>query len=362
MSQSQSDVEPAHAAEAAQIISTPFFAQWLAENRLSLAVTAYQSGYFFLIGLDGNGAISVRRRTFDHCMGLAGDGTTLWMSTLFQLWRFENALEPGTTFLEHDRLYVPRLALTTGAIDIHDLGLDATGKPVFVATRFNCIATASETHSFRPLWMPPFISTLTDGDCCHLNGMAMADGKPRYATAVSTTGNVAGWRERRGDGGVLIDIAANEIALDGLSMPHSPRLADGRLYLADSGTGRFGRVDIDRNRFEEISFCPGFIRGMAIHPPYAIVGVSKLRHDNLSGLKLDGELERRNLKARSGILIIDLKSGDIRHALYIEGAVHELYDVVVLSEVVRPMALGLISDEVKEIITPQRDSNSTSSI
>jgi uncharacterized protein (TIGR03032 family) len=337
--------------ESEEVTPSPYFAQWLAEERLSLAVTAYHSGYFFMIGVHGAAQLSIRRRTFDHCMGLAGDGTTLWMSTHYQLWRLENALDLGTTFADHDRLYIPRMAYTTGAIDIHDVALDGAGRPVIVATRFNCIARPSETHSFRPIWKPPFISKLIDGDCCHLNGLAMSNGSLGYATAVSTTDSVGGWRERRVDGGVLIDIATNDVILDGLSMPHSPRFVDGELYLADSGTGRFGRVDTKQGRFEDITFCPGFIRGMAIHPPFAVVGISRLRHDNLSGLKLDGELERRNLKARSGILVIDLRTGNIIHSLFLEGKVHELYDIVVLPDVARPMALGLITDEIRQTIT-----------
>lgn len=328
------------------------FAEWMAEHRLSLAFTTYQAGKLFLIGLNPKGRLSVFERTFNRCMGLAGDGQTLWMSTLYQLWRLENALAPGETAEGYDRFYIPRTAYTTGDLDIHDIGLDAAGKPVFIATLFGCVATLSETHSIRPLWKPAFISRLAAEDRCHLNGLAMTGGVPRYVSAVSMTDVADGWREKRRDGGVVIDVGTNEVLLGGLSMPHSPRLAEGVLYLADSGTGRFGRVDVARGAFEEIAFCPGYIRGMTIHKHFALVGLSRPRHNKtFSGLALDEELKRRDVEARCGLMVIDLRSGDVVHWLRIEGVVEELYDVVVLPGVSRPMALGLISDEIRRTVS-----------
>ena len=134
---------------------------------------------------------------------------------------------------------MPQVGYTTGDLDIHDVAVDAAGRPVFVATLFGCLATTSETHSFTPLWRPPFISKLAAEDRCHLNGLAMRDGAPAYVRAVAATDVADGWREHRRDGGVVIDVATNEIVCRGLSMPHSPRLHDGTLYVLNSGTGLF---------------------------------------------------------------------------------------------------------------------------
>ena len=49
-------------------------------------------------------------------------------------------------------------------------------------TLFSCLAAASPTHTFRPLWRPPFVSRLAPEDRCHLNGLALRDGEPRYVT------------------------------------------------------------------------------------------------------------------------------------------------------------------------------------
>src|SRR5262249_25444545 len=137
----------------------------------------------------------------------------------------------------HDRLYVPRVGYTTADLDIHDVVVEASGRVVFVNTRFGCLATLDERDSFKPLWRPPFLSRWAREDRCHLNGLALRDGSARYATAVSTSDVADGWRDRRRDGGVLLDVADNRTIVSGLSMPHSPRWRDGRVWLLNSGAG-----------------------------------------------------------------------------------------------------------------------------
>jgi uncharacterized protein (TIGR03032 family) len=328
------------------------FTQWLVEHHLSLAFTTYQSGKLFFIGVKPDGRLWVHERTFNRCMGLAGDGQSLWMSSLYQLWRFENALAPGEQHQGCDRLYVPQTGYTTGDIDIHDVALDRQRRPVFVATLFSCLATVSETHSLRPLWKPPFISKLAAEDRCHLNGVATKDGAPAYVTAVAATDVADGWREHRDSGGILIDVASGETVAMGFSMPHSPRLHEDVVYLLDSGTGQFGKVDLAAGRFEPMTFCPGYLRGLAFIDRFAIVGISRPRPDTrtLQDLRLDIALAEKGVSARCGILVIDLKRGDIVHWLHIQGAVQELYDVVVLPGVVRPMALGFKTDEIRRAL------------
>jgi uncharacterized protein (TIGR03032 family) len=218
--------------------------EWLAEHGLSFAFTTYQAGKAFLIGLQQNGRLSVFERTFNRCMGLWANGQTLWMSSLYQLWRFENALAAGELHQGYDRLYVPQIGYTTGDIDIHDIAVDGRGRPLFVATLFSCLGTTSETHSFAPVWRPRFVTKLAAEDRCHLNGVAMRDGAPAYVSAIGATDVADGWREHRREGGVVIDVASGETVCGGLSMPHSPRLQDGTLYVLNSGAGHFGRVDL----------------------------------------------------------------------------------------------------------------------
>lgn len=210
----------------------------------------------------------------------------------------------------------------------------------------------SKRYSFTPLWTPPFLSRLAPEDCCHLNGLALADGEPAYVSAVSRSDVAAGWRDRRHDGGIVIDIEDGEIVLGNLSMPHSPRVYDQRLWVLNLGTGELGFVDRARGRFEPVAFCPGFLRGLAVHDHYAIVGLSKQRRERtFAGLALDQRLKEKDAEARCGLWVIDLRSGHVVHWLELEGVVIELYDVAVLPGVRRPMALGFHSDEIQRLIT-----------
>jgi uncharacterized protein (TIGR03032 family) len=350
------EATPDAAAPKLELLPSRQFPSWLAEQNLSLAFTTYQSGKLFLVGLQPNGRLSIFERSFNRAMGLWAAPQTLYLSTLFQLWRFDNALEPGQAYQGYDRLYVPQVAWTTGDLDIHDVAEDATGRIVFVNTLFGCLATPSEAESFVPLWRPPFLSRLAAEDRCHLNGLALKDGRAAYVTAVSRSDVAAGWRDRRTGGGVLVDVAASEGVLEGLSMPHSPRWHDagdgGRLWLLDSGTGWFGHVDLERGLRERVAFCPGYSRGLACHGAFAVIGLSKPRENRtFTGLPLDEELLRRDAEPRCGLMVVDLRTGDAVHWLRIEGVVEELYDVAVLPGVRRPMAIGLKTDEIRRMIT-----------
>jgi uncharacterized protein (TIGR03032 family) len=344
--------EPSTPQAKLELMPSRQFPNWLAEEQVSLAFTTYQAGKLFLIGLQPNGRLSVFERTFNRCMGLCSDGADgLWMTSLFQLWRFQNALPPGQAQKGYDRLYVPQVGYTTGDLDIHDVAVDADGRVIFVNTLFGCLATTSDRASFVPLWKPPFITKLAAEDRCHLNGLAMDGGRPRYVTAVSQSDVADGWREGRRNGGCVIDVASNAVIATGLSMPHSPRLHNDKLWLLNSGTGHLGFIDVQNGSFEKVAFCPGYLRGLTIVGDFAVVGLSKPRDNRtFTGLDLDDNLKQAKAEARCGLLVIDLRSGDTVHWLRLDGVVEELYDVVALPGVVRPMALGFKTDEIRRTL------------
>ena len=326
------------------------FIPWLQEQRLSLAFTTYQAAKLFLVGLQPNDRLSLYKRTIPRCMGMTAHGNSLWVSSLWQLWRFENILERGESQDGFDRVYVPEVGYVTGDIDMHDMAVDRDGRLVFVNTLFACLATVSETHSFLPLWKPPFVSRLAAEDRCHLNGLAMRDGVPAYATAVSEGDVADGWRDFRRDGGVVIDVAAGEVVLRGLSMPHSPRWYRGRLWLHNSGTGEFGWVDLAASRFESVCFLPGYLRGLDFIGDFAVAGLSKPRKNKeFNGLELQDRMAAKKAVPRCAIVVVDLRSGDAVHWLRMDGAVEELYDVAVLPDCRRPMAIGFVTDEIRRV-------------
>jgi len=330
------------------------FTSWLARIGGSLAFTTYQAGKVFFLGLKPDGKQSVHERTFARCMGLgvSKDARTLLLATHYQIYRFDNVLPSGAKSGHNDAIYVPRLSWITGDLDVHDVDFDPAGRPIFVNTLFSCIAEASDGYSFKPLWRPPFITKLAPEDRCHLNGMALAEGRPRYATAVSMSDVADGWRDKRADGGIVIDIASNEVICDGLSMPHSPRLHGEKLWLLNSGTGELGFVDRDAKRFSPVAFCPGYARGLAFAGDCAIVGLSLPRENRtFQGLPLDGALTSRHAEARCGLVIVDLATGDTIAWVRLEGVVRELYDVAFLPGLQMPAAIGFKTDEILRVIS-----------
>lgn len=331
------------------ISSSRGFAEFLYSHAIALAFTTYQTGKLFFIGVNDRGSLSVFDRTFERAMGLTGDAQTLYLATLYQIWRMDNVLQTGENSTDgYDRLFIPQLGYTTGDLDVHDMGIDSQGNCLFISTRFSCLARVSDNWNFEPIWTPPFISRLAGEDRCHLNGLAMHEGQPRYATACAQSDIADGWRDRRSDGGCVIDIATNNVIATGLSMPHSPRLYRDRLWLLNSGQGEFGYITPNTGEFTPMTLCPGYARGLAFVGDYAIVGLSRPRYEpTFTGLPLGEKLAEKNAEARCGLLVIELTTGDIVQWLRLENTVHELYDVVTLPGSRRPKAFGFKSDEIR---------------
>ena len=335
----------------AQISFTRTLPEWLIANQVSLGFTSYQTGRLYLVGVDTEHRLAIHEVHVARAMGVWADPQRLVLATLNQVWRFENMLPPGQYLGGGDRHYIPRVAHTTGDVDAHDIGVMGDGRIVFVNTLFSCLATLSNTHSFKPYWTPPFISKLAAEDRCHLNGLAMKDGRPAYVTATSRSDVVNGWRARRAEGGFVMDVASNEMVTEKLSMPHSPRWHEGRLWVLNSGTGHLGTVDLASGAFEPKAFCPGFLRGLSFHSNYAFVGLSLPRNGSFSGLALDAELTRRDADPWCGVQVIDLNSGDIVQWIRLEGAVTELFDVCVLPGVRRPLATATTGEEINRMFS-----------
>ncbi len=315
----------------------------MTRNSLSLAFTARRANKLYFAGVNEQGGLSLFERTFGNASGLAVRGNTLLLGTDHQLWRLENALPPGGTQDGYDRVYVPRTSHVTGDVAMHEIAVTGKGMPVFVNTRFSCLAALSDSFSFETLWKPGFISQLAPEDRCHLNGMALDDfGVPAFATACSDSDTADGWRKHRKNGGCLIDVQSGETVLSRLSMPHSPRLRQGRLWLLNSGKGELGWADLEKKKFVPLLTCPGYPRGLAFTGESVVVGVSRPRAaETFSGLPLEKILAKSGTQPVCGLQVIDLTTGKIVHSLTIEGVVEEIMDVALLPGCRRPMAVGL---------------------
>ncbi|MGJ8598081.1 TIGR03032 family protein [Sulfitobacter sp.] len=336
------------------------FPEWLADNDCSLGLTTYQAGRLILIGRKPDGTVRAHERLLEGCKGLWSDGQTVWASGTHTLWRFENGLHGGKrTSGGVDRMFVPREGRVTGKIDIHEIGMGnpvqfggtSGAAPIFVSSAFNCLATISETASFQALWRPPFITAKSGGDRCHLNGLAMEGSRAACVTMTSTSDDLAGWREDRKTGGVLMDIDTIEPIATGLSMPHSPRLYDGNLWVLNSGHGTLCTVDQESGTTTPVAFCPGFARGLSFIGRHAVIGTSLPRRNAVfEGLELDDSLAKDGTSPVCGLQIVNIDTGQTVHWLRFEHTIEELFDIAILPAIRQPEAIGFQGEKIETFV------------
>lgn len=337
--------------------SSPNFARWLHDHDVSLAFSTYRANRLMFLGRNTQNQLKLHERFFDRPMGLFAVNTdptdggvhSLWMAGRSQLWRLDNLLSPGQQHEGADRLYMPAASFTTGEVNAHEIVVTSESQglaqPLFVNTAFSCLARVQPGCSFAPAWQPPFINELTPNDRCHLNGLALVEGIPTWATACGVSNAPAGWRDQRAGGGVVLHIPTNQTAATGLTMPHSPRWHLEKLWLLNSGTGELGWID--NQRFVPLCFLPGFARGLAFVGGYAVAGLSKLRSPQFTGLPLEQKLNTLGLPGGCcGLRVIDLQSGTVVHSLDLPEPIDELFDVVALPGARQPRALGLQGEDI----------------
>jgi uncharacterized protein (TIGR03032 family) len=318
----------------------------------SLLVSTYQANKLLTVRSNGNG-LSTLVRTFDKPMGMAVDSKRLAIGTRKEVWLMRNApdIAPRIEPLgQHDACFLPRSCHITGDIGIHELAW-AGDELWIVNTRFSCLCTLDPGYSFVPRWRPPFITALAAEDRCHLNGIALVDGRPEYVTALGETDAANGWRAGKPQGGCLMEIGSGEVIRRGLSMPHSPRWHDGRLWLLESGTGQLLLIDLVTGHRQSVAELPGFTRGLALYQQYAFIGLSKIRPTSA----MDGvPLAKRRDELKCAVAVVDLSSGCICAMLEFQTAVEEIFDVQLLHGVRFPEVVGFQKETLQHtfIIPP----------
>jgi uncharacterized protein (TIGR03032 family) len=336
---------------------TSNFPEILEQLGISLLVTTYQAGKLVMLRPE-NGVLNTHFRVFERPMGLAVEPNRIVVGTAMQVWEFHNipavceklndrsrvapkrvVTADGIDELcdeghvseqrahSHDACFLPRVAHWTGDIQIHEMAW-VDDDVIFVNTLFSCLAKRSGTFNFEPIWRPSFVTKYIPGDCCHLNGLGVRDGRVRYVTALGEIDEPDGWRANRKDGGLLIDLDSNEIIARGLSMPHSPRWYDGKLWLLHSGKGGFGTIDPSTGRYEQVAELPGFTRGLSFCGPLAFIGLSQVRESAVfRGIPVtEKALEERNC----GVWVVNIESGEVLAFVKFEDAVQEIFAVEVL--------------------------------
>ncbi|MFK8111729.1 MAG: TIGR03032 family protein [Rubripirellula sp.] len=305
----------------------------------SLLVSTYAAGKVVAVGVD-DGKLSLGFSNFQQAMGIAVGESGLAIGGPNLVWFLRDAkslaceIEPVG---KHDRGFLTRESFVTGNIQVHEMSWADDGELWVVNTLFSCLSTLHEDYNFVPRWQPPFIDELAPQDRCHLNGMCMHGGKPKYVTALGTSNTSRGWKENKSDGGVLMDVESSEIVARGFCMPHSPRMHDGKLFVLDSGHGRLVTVDPANGKVETVADYPGYGRGMCFRGQFAFIGMSKARETSVFG---GVPICEDRSKMRCGVVVVDLLAGRSVAYLEFETGVEELFDVQVLADVKHPALRG----------------------
>lgn len=314
----------------------------LAERHCSLLVSTYLTGNLVVLAAE-QGKLVPSFHTFERPMGLAVKPGWLAVGTRTQVWYLRSAPDIAAKLAppgRYDSCWLTRASHYTGNVQCHELAwIDE--EPWLVNTLFSCLSTCHPAYSFAPRWRPPFVSALAPEDRCHLNGLAVADGKVRYVTALGETDTPQGWRPAKASGGCLLDVASGQTVVRGLAMPHSPRVLDGKVFVLESGRGRLVTVEPGSGQLATVVELPGYTRGLAVQGGLAFVGLSKVRTTSaLQGVPIAAHPER----LKCGVVALDLAAGrPVAHFEFTSG-IDELFDVQVLPGSSFPYLSGPLAD------------------
>jgi uncharacterized protein (TIGR03032 family) len=314
----------------------------------TIALTTYQAGKLVFISPNPDKErLTTLPRAFEKPMGIAVKGDKMAIASKDEVIVLENSKELATHYPgkpnTYDSLWLPRITFYTGQVDMHDIafGDDAI---YAVNTSFSCLCKIDGMFNFKPIWQPPFIDKLVSEDRCHMNGLVMVNGKPKYVTALGTSNTHQGWRDNITSGGILMDVETNEIILEGLAMPHSPKMYNNELYMLQSANGELIKVNVAEKSYEVVKKYDGFCRGLDIYQDYAFIGFSKLRKNSSTFAQLSFS-DNANF---AGVKIIHLPTqAEVGEIIY-QTSVDEIYEVSILPDMIRPNVLNTITKTHKQ--------------
>jgi uncharacterized protein (TIGR03032 family) len=361
--------------------ATDNFAKILKALNISLVTTSYQSARLILIRSDGE-TIDTNLKAFPRPMGIYADEERITLGTFSQVLEFKRSddilesIKKGTLdntanfskkVLEKDKqmmlelkesrdkeiaeikqadsLYLHRASLTTGMINIHDIAWGDEGLWVVNST-FSCLSTLSPDNSFVARWKPKFISELVPEDRCHLNGMAMLNGKPKFVTTFNMEDSRDSWSNGRIDYGTLIDIDTDEILLEGMIMPHSPKVYNDEVYVCESGLGVVWKYNLQTKEKTEVVKLQGFTRGLYFYGGLMFVGLSQVR---ASEIKNPSPISKMYDETYAGIWIINLEdNSEVAHIKF-DGDVDQIYDIAIIPDSTTPEIISTNSSLTRHI-------------
>jgi len=318
---------------------SPQLPELLLKLNCSIAISTYQANKLVFISPVDENRVTQLPRDFNKPMGFEISGDRMILATKDEVTYFENSKELASHYPNkkntYDSLFLPRTTFYSGQVDMHDVALGNDGIWA-INTSFSCLCQVTGNFNFIPKWQPKFITKLVSEDRCHLNGLVMVNGKPKYVTALGITDTMQGWRENIVSGGVLIDVETNEIILDKLPMPHSPMMHNGELYMLLSASGELIKVNVKEKKYEVLKKLDGFCRGMDVCGDYLFVAMSKLRKNSSTFAKLPFA----DKAGSAGIKVIHLPTNAIVGEFVYQASVEEIYALKILKNCIRPNILN----------------------
>jgi uncharacterized protein (TIGR03032 family) len=288
---------------------SPGLANWLVEVQASVAFTSSGLGRLMLLSAGEPGKITVVDRPFEGSAALWSDGQTLWLATLFQLWRFERI----------DGVYLPRVGHVIGEHDVRDLTVNPAGDVLFISGAMGCVARLHPRHGVQHVWTPDLRLTARLGPL-RLTGLAVAPGKPLVVTATA------------GATGLLLDVELDRVIAEGPFEVIAPRYHQDRLWLLDMASRHVGTMDPESGQFERRAACPGKPRSLVLTEDYAVVTL----------LPNEGK--------RPGFVVLDLETGTLVESLWVEGKGVDICGVALLPGAVRPTLVGVEAEELRRFL------------
>lgn len=333
-------------------VHTNNFPELLRSLNLSLLVSTYQAQRILAFSPRPD-KLFMLMRIFDRPTGMAIHQGELALGAKNKIWFLRDTGEVRDlegNLQPYDVCFAPRKAYVTGDIAAHEMAY-VNGALQIVNTRFSCLCTVDDNNSFIPGWRPRFITELVPEDRCHLNGIAVDSSGIRYLSALGETNVKEGWRPTKADGGIIIDFKSGEIVSRGLSMPHSPRLYGGHLWILNSGRGELEVVDSKTGKRQSIIRLPGFLRGIDFHKNLAFIGVCKIREKKTFG---NLPIESMFPELECGIYAVNVQTSSIVGFIRFTKGIEELFDVKILPQCINPHIIGFEEDTVDGLfILPQ---------
>jgi len=330
--------------------------KFLYDSKLSIVFSTYQAGRLIIIGsLDGY-KIHQIPVPYKRPMGIATEANRIAIASLDEISFFTANKKTVQTLKDnknkYDQMYLYRASYNTSSLDIHDIAFDKSG--VWgVNTLFSCLCKFTLNYNFSPKWHPYFITDLVPEDRCHLNGLAMKNGSPKYVTALSSTNNKKGWRKDIMNSGIIMDVKTNKIILDGLAMPHTPRLINNELYFLESALGRLVKWNPINKEKEIIYDFNRFVRGFIYYKELLIIGFSKIRKTSKSFEKVSEKIKKNSKNA--GFVIFDLRTRTPFGELIYTDTIDEIYDVNIINGARKPAIITQLNEQHKNIIVTPND-------